>query len=95
MISERRGCPPNLEDSDGLSVAADPELVAQGWVRRFLADSVRAQEAFDLYTSLGYEVKAQKLAPADFNEMCGDCRSEACRSYVLIYTRMRVPSQEG
>ena len=69
------------------AIAADPELLAAGWVRRYLADSDRAREAVELYTKLGYEVKAQELTPANFDTSCGDCPSHVCQAYVLIYTR--------
>lgn len=76
--------------TDGLfehDIPADPELVAAGWVRRYLADPIRAQEAVDLYGRLGYEVKAQKLTAADFGPNCEGCPASACVSYVMIYTR--------
>ena len=82
-------CPPTLDG--GFSIPADPKLVAEGWVRRYLADPDRAKEAIELYTSMGYEVKAQKLTPADFGPACGDCGTVICHSYVLIYTRKPAP----
>jgi len=86
VTSDFDECPPNLWGDD-FSIPADPELVAQGWERRFLADETRAQEARELYTSLGYEVKAHKLSGHEFGPLCGDCQAVACRSYVMIYTR--------
>lgn len=71
------------------SIRTDPELLAQGWERRYLADPDRAREAVELYTSLGYEVLEHKLSPEDFGEMCGDCPATVCHSYVMIYTRRR------
>ena len=73
------------------SVSADPKLVSDGWVRRHLADSARAQESIDLYTSMGYEVKVQKLTPADFGPQCAQCASVMCHACVLIYTRKTEP----
>jgi hypothetical protein len=67
--------------------AADPELVAAGWERRFLAAADRVEEAVELYRSLGLEIKAEPLGPSDFGPDCQDCASEVCRSYLLIYTR--------
>ena len=32
----------------------DPARVAEGWERRFIADSTRAEEAIQLYESLGF-----------------------------------------
>lgn len=73
------------------SVRTDPELLAQGWVRRYLADPKRAREAVELYSSLGYEVLEHKLTPEDFGPMCGECPTTVCRTYVLIYTRRLKP----
>lgn len=74
---------------DGLPLPADRELVAQGWVRRHLVAPDRAAESMDLYASLGFEVQALALAPDDFPPQCAQCASEACRSYVMIYTRRK------
>lgn len=75
-----------MSDSQ-FSVADDPELIAAGWVRRFLADPKRAQEAMEMYTDLGFEVMAKKLSPDDFGPMCGECGASVCHSYVVVYTR--------
>jgi hypothetical protein len=69
------------------AVGADPKLTAEGWVRRYLADPIRAKEAIELYSNLGYEVRAEKLTPSDFGSCCDGCRSFACEAYVMIYTR--------
>lgn len=87
MNSNAEGCSSGRESEAGFSIPADPRLIADGWIRRHLADPDRAQETIDLYTSLGYEVKAQTLTPDDFGPGCGECASVVCRSYVLIYTR--------
>ena len=80
---------PNRDSSgDGaFSVRSDPKLIAAGWTRRSLAGPDRAREVIDLYESLGYEVKAISLTPADFGPSCRDCAPVICLSYVLIYTR--------
>ena len=81
-------CPdPNVVDPSAWAIPADPALIAQGWKRRFLAEPSRAREAIELYSSLGYEVKAQKLQPSDLPEQCGSCASTLCRDFVMIYTR--------
>ncbi len=85
--------PPGLgDDGGGGPFAGDKRLLAAGWERRFLADPSRAEETIELYTSLGYEVRAENLTPADFGPQCGKCPKVVCRSYVLIYTR-RAPQQ--
>ncbi|MBI2899155.1 MAG: hypothetical protein HYY17_03160 [Planctomycetes bacterium] len=65
----------------------DPAILAQGWEHRFLADPARAQEAADLYRSLGLEVLERPVKPSDFGPQCAACAAVACRSYVMIYTR--------
>jgi hypothetical protein len=76
-------------DCTELSVEADPRLVAEGWVRRHLADPDRAEESIELYESMGYEVRAEKLSPADFGPGCTACAPVVGRTCVLIYTRTR------
>ena len=78
-------------DGDGLALRADPELVAQGWVRRHLADPARAEESVELYTAMGFEVKVRKLQPTHFGPECQACALSACRTYVMIYTRKNAP----
>jgi hypothetical protein len=68
-------------------IPANPKLTAEGWVRRYLADPIRAREAVELYGSLGFEVRQEKLLPSDFGENCDGCPSVVCDSYVMIYTR--------
>jgi len=70
-------------------IPANSELTAAGWVRRYLADAIRAREAVELYSSLGYEVKAEKLTRDDFGPQCHGCPDVICESYVMIYTRKR------
>lgn len=89
MNSNVEGCPGATAGDAGFSIPADSKLVAEGWTRRYLADPDRAQEAIDLYASLGYEVKSQTLTPDDFGPNCGDCASVVCRTYVMIYTRKK------
>jgi hypothetical protein len=67
----------------------DPKLVAQGWERRFMADSVRAKESIELYESMGYEVLTEPVRPAELREECSDCKVVVYFSYVTIYTRKK------
>jgi hypothetical protein len=72
-----------------LHYEANPQLVAQGWERRFMADNERASEATELYTSLGFEVRAESVLASELSDQCLDCKLVVCRSYVTIYTRKR------
>lgn len=67
----------------------DPRLVAEGWQRRFTADAQRAKEALELYTSLGYEVRAEPVTTADLHDDCDDCQTGAALSLCTIYTRKK------
>ncbi len=90
MASDFNPCPAAMGgDADERSIPADPKLVAEGWIRRYLADPARAKESIDLYTSMGYEVKAQKLTPSDLGPKCGGCAPVVCNSCVLIYTHKK------
>ncbi len=80
---------PTNANGETFGIPADPKLIAAGWVRKHLADADRAAESVDLYESMGFEVKARKLTPADFGAGCQDCASTVCKSYVLIYTRKK------
>ena len=94
-------CPPELvgggmdsADSSSIPVLdfpADPELMADGWERRFMADPPRAEEARIIYTELGYEVRAEEIKPSELSVLCGDCRLATCQAYVTLYTRRSPP----
>ena len=73
-----------LSDSQ---LAPDPERIAQGWERRFIADEARVAEMIQLYRELGYETAVDPIRPADVSEDCGDCRLVAQRRLKVIYTR--------
>ncbi len=65
----------------------DSALLAEGWVRRFTADSQRAAEAIELYTKLGYEVRAEPLWADETRDECDSCHSVATAEFKTIYTR--------
>ncbi len=72
-----------------LEFPPDAQLVAEGWERRFMADPVRLKEATQLYTEMGFEVRAETIQPDELSEVCGSCRAATCHAYVTIYTRKR------
>jgi hypothetical protein len=74
--------------SDAL-LQPDPALVAEGWERRFTADEQRAKEAVELYTQLGYEVRAKPVRPEELHDDCQDCRTVVSFHFLAIYTRRR------
>jgi hypothetical protein len=67
----------------------NPALAAEGWERRFMADGLRLAEYTELYTSMGYEVRTEKVPPEEIGPECGDCRLLICRQFVTLYTRKR------
>ena len=68
---------------------ADSELVAQGWERRFITDSLRSREMVELYTELGYEVHLEPLDQQEFSEECEDCALVALLKFATLYTRKK------
>jgi hypothetical protein len=70
-------------------LAPDPALVAEGWERRFTADSERAAEASELYSKLGYEVRAEPVSSDEVQEDCPDCHSHMISKFRTLYTRRR------
>jgi hypothetical protein len=68
---------------------ADPDRIAAGWERRFIADPQRAQEAIELYTEMGFEVCADPVKPDELGEECEDCQLLAQLRFRTIYTRRR------
>jgi hypothetical protein len=69
----------------------DPALVAEGWERRFTADDQRIQEVVELYSQLGYEVRAEPVHAGEIHEDCTDCHSAILSRFKTIYTRRRLP----
>lgn len=67
--------------------SADPELIAEGWERRFTATVNRVPEYVDLYESMGYEVRAEPIRAEEVDPDCGDCGLVLHRVIVTIYTR--------
>ncbi len=67
----------------------DPRLMAEGWQRRFMADSQRLAEYIELYTSLGCEVRTEVVKPEEIGDECEGCRLIMCRQFVTLYTRKR------
>ena len=65
----------------------DPALVAEGWDRLFMADSQRLKEYTELYASMGYEVRAEKVKPEEISDQCADCALLICRQFLTLYTR--------
>ena len=63
---------------------------SEGWVRRYIAHTSRIDEAVELYSQLGYEVRVEAVTLTDFDAGCGDCSSLAVCQFKVIYTRKKV-----
>ena len=73
------------------ALEGDPELLAQGWERRFMADAERAREAVELYEELGYEVRTEAVHAEDVADDCEDCQLLMLLKFQTIYTRKGAP----
>ncbi len=65
----------------------DPELIAAGWERRFVADARRAEEAMELYEQLGFEVRAEPAQAEELADDCEDCQLLLMFQFKTVYTR--------
>lgn len=65
----------------------NPTLTAEGWERRFVADTRRAQEALELYNQLGLEVRVEPVSSYELPDECADCQLVAHLQFKTIYTR--------
>jgi len=58
-----------------------------GWERRFVAEIRRAEEAVELYTQAGFEVRVEAAGPEDFEPGCETCWLVQSGLFRVIYTR--------
>ncbi len=65
----------------------DPALIAAGWQPRFVADARQTKEATELYTELGYEVRAELVPVEQMDDECSDCQVLILLQFKTIYTR--------
>ena len=69
---------------------ADPKLVAEGWMPRFIGDARQVKEATDLYTELGFEVRTEPVSVDDMGDDCSDCQVLILLAFKTVYTRKRL-----
>ena len=81
------GPPDPRDDAIVLPILNDPGLAAQGWQRRHTTDASRAAEAVELYQSLGFEVRTERVDPDQLDARCAPCAQTEGPSLVVIYTR--------
>lgn len=66
----------------------DPQLVAAGWERRFIADAKRAQDAIEMYGEMGHEVRLEPVNAVGLSAACSGCL-EAFAQFSVVYTRKK------
>lgn len=70
----------------GCVTPPDPDLLARGWERRFIADARMAREAEESYRALGFEVRLEPLRTDDMNDACRGCEA-LLQQFKVVYTR--------
>ncbi len=68
---------------------ADPELLADGWERRFVTGGPRAEEVAQLYRQLGYEVRLEPVQSSEIPDGCDDCQIAFVFQFKTVYTRRK------
>lgn len=68
-------------------IRPNPELITQGWQRRFVSDARRTPEMVSMYEELGFEVHLEQVRATEFSDECEDCRMLALLNFTTIYTR--------
>ena len=96
-FADQEACPPDSLGGNGrqllipllptLDFRPDPQLEAEGWTRRFMADPDQIEEKIQLYNDLGFEVRIERIKPTELHDVCGACRLATCTAYVTLYTR--------
>lgn len=66
----------------------DPELVAQGWERRFIADARMTRDALETYSELGYEVRLEPIDVEGLKDECTGCKV-LLEKFSVVYTRKK------
>jgi hypothetical protein len=72
----------------------DPELIAQGWERRFIADDKRALDALEMYEELGHEVRVEPITLEELKEECHGCLV-ILKQLKAVYTRKKLKLMEN
>lgn len=66
----------------------NPQLIAAGWERRFIADAKRAQDAIEMYAEMGHDVRLEPVNVTGLSEACSGCL-EAFAHFSVVYTRKK------
>lgn len=72
----------------------NPELIAKGWERRFVADAKRAQDALEMYEELGHEVRIEPITLEVLKDECHGCLV-ILKQLKAVYTRKKLKLAEN
>lgn len=72
-----------------IDAPGNPELLEQGWQKRFVTDENRVEEAVQLYRELGFEVHSEPLKSPEPVTACSGCVLYASCNYITIYVRKK------
>ena len=70
------------------TMAAEEELVKDGWKKKATYDDPRLTEMVELYEKIGLEVHLEPIKTANKNG-CTDCMQHNADRFKTIYTRMK------
>jgi hypothetical protein len=77
----------DLEQLGAAMFRPDASLLQEGWEYRFVASGQRLQEAQELYSELGFDVRSESIPPEAFPEGCEECQLILMLKFKAIYTR--------
>jgi hypothetical protein len=81
-------CQTDERNTPSCAFPSDPQLIAEGWERRFIADAKRAQDAIEMYGEMGHEVRLEPVNATGLSEACSGCL-EAFAQFRVVYTRRK------
>ena len=70
----------------GCVAPPNAQLIAAGWVRRFITDAERAHYASTMYAELGQEVRVEPIALEELKDECQGCLL-ILKQLRAVYTR--------
>lgn len=72
----------------GCGPAQNQELIKQGWEQRFVGDERMVQDALEMYSDMGYEVKILPLDTVNVQDECMGCLA-LLKAFKVVYTRQK------
>jgi hypothetical protein len=72
----------------GCTLPPNPNLLAEGWERRFIADARMARDAVEMYRELGYEVRLEPVTADELKDECSGCKA-LIQQFKVVYTKKK------